>query len=163
MFKKIIFVFIITAALAAAVISAREPSELVGVKLYMVDAEMLRLIPIQTYIIDTDPQTEAVSVLKELIRGRDRNPKIRRIIPNNDNCMSVEVESGYACVNIRPSYFKDIPMNRDLEYLFVYQLVNSLTSIEGIDAVNFKIDGKIQKKFKGFVDMREVFVPDYFM
>ena len=54
-------------------------------------------------------------------------------------------------------------MNRDLEYLFVYQIVNSLTSIEGIDAVNFKIDGKIQKKFKGFVDMREVFVPDYFM
>lgn len=163
MFKRIIFIFIITAAFITAVISAREPNELVSIKLYMIDAEMLRLIPIQTYIVDTDPQTEAAAILKELIHGRDSNPKIRRIIPNNENCMSVEVESGYACVNIRPSYFKDISMNRDLEYLFVYQLVNSLTSIEGIDAVNFKIDGKIQKKFKGFVDMREVFVPDYFM
>ena len=42
-------------------------------------------------------------------------------------------------------------------------IVNSLTSIDGIVKVKFTIDGKPQKNFKGFIDMREAFIPDYYV
>jgi len=29
--------------------------------------------------------------------------------------------------------------------------------------VRFTIDGKRQKDFKGYIDMRETFIPDYFI
>ena len=47
--------------------------------------------------------------------------------------------------------------------LIVYQIVNSLTSIDGIDNVRFTVDGKVKKEYAGFIDMRETFIPDYFV
>lgn len=64
-------------------------------------------------------------------------------------------------MDIRTKYFKPMPQSRELEKLLVYQLVNSLTSIEGIEYVQFTVDGDTKKGFAGFVDMREIFVADY--
>ena len=47
------------------------------------------------------------------------------------------------------------------EELVVSQLVNSVSSVEGISRVKFLFDGKEKKKFIGEMDMREAFVPDY--
>ena len=38
-----------------------------------------------------------------------------------------------------------------------------LTGLDGIVNVRFTIDGKRQKDFKGYIDMRETFIPDYFI
>ena len=47
--------------------------------------------------------------------------------------------------------------------LMVYSIVNSLTEIDGIVNVRFTIDGRVQKDFVGYLDMRETFIPDYFV
>ena len=52
---------------------------------------------------------------------------------------------------------KSVNYNRDIEKLFIYQIVNTLTSIKGIRFVKFTIDGVIHKDFIGFYDMRDTY------
>lgn len=133
------------------------------VKIYFVDAEMLRLIPVGVTIPDMSAEKTAQRVLDELIEGRDENYKIRRFIPKIRRCMTVEVEDGIAYVNIDSDMISEVPDGRDSELLTVYSIVNSLVNIDGIVNVRFTIDGESQKDFKGYLDMRETFIPDYFI
>ena len=65
-----------------------------------------------------------------------------------------------AYVNIKEKMISSHPDGRELELLTVYQIVNSLTSIEGIENVRFSINGRVQKNFMGYLDMREIFTSD---
>jgi spore germination protein GerM len=161
--KKIIFLLILVLGFSTVFFSSNQRQVMVGVKLYFVDSEMLRLLPVEIYISDTTPQKKAQAVLDELIRGRDDNPKIRRTIPNIKNGMTVKVENNTAYVDISKKMVETHPEGRELELLTIYSIVNSLTGIEGISTVRFTINHEIAKDFMGYVDMRETFIPDYFM
>lgn len=161
--KHIAFALILAAALGIVVIARGVKAQTEEVKLYFVDAEMLRLIPVSTTIPKSNTQKMAQCVVDELIEGRDDNPKIRRIIPKEKRCMTVKVKDRIAYVDIKKSMVEGHPDGRDLEMLTVYSVVNSLTGLDGIVNVRFTIDGQVQKDFKGYLDMRETFIPDYFV
>ena len=161
--KHIAFVLILAAAFGVVAVSRGMQAQTQEVKLYFVDAEMLRLIPISTTIPKTSTQKMAQYVVDELIEGRNDNPKIRRLIPKEKRCMTVKVKDTIAYVDIKKSMVEGQPEGRDLEMLTVYSIVNSLTGLDGIVNVRFTIDGKTQKDFKGYLDMRETFIPDYFI
>ena len=132
--------------------------------LYFVDRQIMKLIPVEHYISSGSPSKCAEQVVHELIEGRDYNDNIRRIIPKNNNVIKVKVNTkGVATVNINTKYLNDIDEGRFLEELFIYQIVNSLSSVNGINRVKFFIDGKIQKDLFGSLDMREAFIPDYYI
>lgn len=131
------------------------------VDIYFIDKELFRLVPLEVGVKDMSVQKTAEFVVKQLIEGRDDNPKIRRILPSTKGCIDVSVKDGAAYVDLSDEVVKTHPGGRELEVLTVYQIVNSLTSVEGIEAVRFTIDGKSQEDFKGFIDMRETFLPDY--
>lgn len=133
------------------------------VQVYFVDSDMLRLIPTDVYTTEKNPQKAAEIVVQELIQGRDDNHKIRRLIPNIKNAMTVRVKGKIAYVDLSPEMVEKCQDGRDLECLTVYQIVNSLTSIEEIVNVRFTIGGQIQRDFKGHIDMRETFIPDYYV
>lgn len=133
------------------------------VQVYFVDSDMLRLIPTDVYTTEKNPQKAAEIVVQELIQGRDDNYKIRRLIPNIKNAMTVRVKGKIAYVDLSPEMVEKCQDGRDLECLTVYQIVNSLTSIEEIVNVRFTIGGQIQRDFKGHIDMRETFIPDYYV
>ena len=67
-----------------------------------------------------------------------------------------------AYVDIKQELADKHPEGRDLELLTVYSIVNSLTGLDGIVNVRFTIDGKRQKDFKGYIDMRETFYSGLF-
>ena len=161
--RHIAFAVILAAALVIVMIAHGAKPQTQEVKLYFVDAEMMRLIPVSTTIPKTNTRKMAQYVVDELIEGRDDNPKIRRIIPKEKRCMSVKVKDKIAYVDIKRSMVEGQPDGRDLEILTVYSIVNSLTGLDDIVNVRFTIDGKIQKDFKGYLDMRETFIPDYFI
>lgn len=161
--KKIIFALILVIGFSTVFFSFNSRQTMVGVKLYFVDSQMLRLLPVEIYISDTNPQKKAQTVLNELIRGRDDNPKIRRTIPDIHGCMTVKVKNETAYVNISKKMAKAHPDGRELELLTIYSIVNSLTGIEGISTVRFTVDNEITKDFMGYIDMRETFIPDYFI
>lgn len=163
MFRKILFVIILIIGFGTVAVSSTGQPETMEVKLYFVDAGKMKLIPVSANICRTDEENEAKAVINALIAGRDSNPKIRRLIPDIKRCMSVKVTGNTAYVNITQKMIDAHPEGRDLEMLAVYQIVNSLTSIEGITRVRFKINGQTQKNFMGYLDMRETFIPDYFV
>ena len=162
-FRNFLFAVILIMGFATAAAASSGASETVQVKLYFADAGFMRLIPENTSVRKTDTEHEARAVINELIKGRDRNPKIRRLIPDIKNCMTVRTENNTAYVNITSKMAEVHPDGREAEKLTVYQIVNSLTSIEGIDCVRFTVNGSVQKNFMGYLDMREPFTADYFV
>lgn len=161
MLKKILFAVILIVSFGAVAVSSAGQPEMTDVKLYFVDAGMMRLVPIRTTLYKTDKAHEAKAVLNALIAGRDNNPKIRRMIPDIKKCMTVRIRENTAYVNITQKMIDAHPDGRDAEMLTVYQIVNSLTCIDGIANVKFTINGSTQKEFMGYLDMRETFIPDY--
>lgn len=161
--KHIAFAVILAAAFGIVILARGVRAQTEEIKLYFVDAEMMRLIPVSAVIPKSNTQKMAQYVVDELIEGRDDNPKIRRIIPKEKRCMTVKVKDKIAYVDIKKEMIDAYPDGRDLEMLTIYSVVNSLTGIDGIVNVRFTIDGKAQKEFKGYLDMRETFIPDYFV
>ena len=161
--RHFIFLLILAIGFGTVVISQNTHTETAEVKLYYVDAQMLRLIPVNTQIPQMSTQKMAQRVADELVEGYDDNPKIRRIIPNVKHGIKVKVLDRIAYVDIKQELADKHPDGRDLELLTVYSIVNSLTGLDGIVNVRFTIDGKRQKDFKGYIDMRETFIPDYFI
>lgn len=131
------------------------------VKIYYADRRLYKLIPVETVINKTSPEKTAEQIVEKLeeCRGSD---EIIRLVPKNCG-ITVKVRGNAAEADIPSSLSENLPKNRESERLFVYQLVNSFTSVPGIDSVVFTIDGERKKNFVGFVDMREIFVPDYDM
>lgn len=157
------FLLIIAVGFSFAVLSRGTSVETEEIKLYLVDAQMLRLVPVKMSIPKMPPQKQAKRVLEELIEGRDDNPKIRRLIPKDKGCMTVKVKNKIAYVDINSDMTETVPDGRDLEELMIYSIVNTLTGLNGIVNVRFTIDGETQREFKGYIDMRETFIPDYFV
>jgi len=135
----------------------------VEAQMYVVDTSVVRLISLDCELVENEPSVMACEMISKLINGFDRNNKIRRILPEKRQAVSVKVDGKTAFVDLKTKYFEKLPQNKEFEQLLVYQLVNSLTSIEGIDYVRFTVDGKTTKKFAGFIDMREIFSPDYLL
>ena len=157
------FALILAVGFGIAALSHGTSVQTEEVKLYFVDAQMLRLIPVKTSIPQMSAEKMAKRVISELIEGRDDNPKIRRLIPDEKGCMTVKVKDRIAYVHIKKEMLESVPDGRDLEVLTVYSIVNSLTGLQGIVNVRFTIEGEKQRDFKGYIDMRETFIPDYFV
>lgn len=161
--RHVLFFVILAAAFGIAVISKGIKTEVTEIKMYFVDAEMMRLIPVRTSIPEMSAERTAKRALELLIEGHDDNPKIRRIIPDKKNCMTVKVKNEIAIVDIKKEMLEERLEGRDIELLAVYSIVNTLTGIDGITNVKFTIEGKTQRDFMGYLDMRETFIPDYFV
>lgn len=155
--NRLLFFFLIFICILTAIYAVTNNKEDIKLKIYVTDAEMMRLIPIDTYTKADTPKKQAKYVIARLTEGFDDNPKIRRTIPKISGGMRVKVKDDTAYVNISDKLVENHPQGRDLESLTVYSVVNSLLSIDGIKKVRFTIDGKIQKKFMGYMDMREIF------
>ena len=162
-FRVIYFIYLVIITIAGFTPAKEVNANKEKVFLYFVDRQIMRLIPVEHYINSGDASKCAQQVINELIKGRDYNDNIRRIVPNNKNVLGVKVEKGVATVNIDTKYLSDIKDGRFIEELFVYQIVNSLSSVNGVKRVKFLIDGELQKDLFGYLDMREAFIPDYYI
>ena len=131
--------------------------------IYYADHSMMRLIPIEYDCGYSSTSGAAKKVIKKLIDGADSNSKILRVIPANKGCMSVKVKDTTAYVDLKKEFIQNKPENRNLELLAIYSVVNSLTSIKGIDTVKFTVEGEDKKECIGGIDMRETLIPDYYI
>lgn len=157
--KKFLFFGIIVAGvvLFAVACSGRNDVPQTDARLYFVDARLNRLLPYSDTVTDGSSEDMARDAVKKLIEGRDDNDGIRRIIPNIKDCISVRVSDNIAYVDISSEIKSEILYSRDIEKLFIYQIVNTVTSIKGIRFVKFTVDGAVHKDFIGFYDMREAY------
>lgn len=159
--RYLTFVMILAVGFGVVIATHDMKRKMVDTSVYFVDSEMMRLVKVRTSIPKASTELMAQTVLDELIRGRDENPKIYRIIPKIENGLSVKVVGEIAYIDMTDDFVQAHPDGRDQELLTIYSIVNSITSIDGITNVRFTIDGIVQKNFKGYIDMRETFIPDY--
>lgn len=161
--RRIVFFVLLSVCIGVTTFSCRDSLPITSTELYVVDAELMRLIPIEIEICKSNKEKQAENVIERLIEGFDENPKIRRLIPDIKNAMSVRVRDNTAYVDISKKMVKNHPDGRILEKLTVYSIVNSLTEIEGINSVRFTVNKKVTKKFMGYIDMRETFKKEEFV
>ena len=164
--KKLVLILgILTAAAAVSgnMNYNKESSKKITAQIYYVDRSMLRLVPVDFDAGYSTPSAAAKKVVRELIEGEDYNRRILRLIPDIDNCMNVRVEDNTAYINLKEEFTENMPENKNPELLMLYSIVNSVTSIDGIDTVKFLFEGKEKKETIGGIDMREIFIPDYYI
>lgn len=159
--QLVLFISFLVISILGISLANGEDKHGVAAEIYVVDTSLMRLIPLECELVDNSVNIMASQLLGKITHGFDENKKIRRLIPDKRRCLSVQMQGSTAVVNIRTKYFNTLPKSREFERLVIYQIVNSLTSIEGIDYVKFTVNGQTRKDFAGFVDMREIFVPDY--
>jgi spore germination protein GerM len=129
----------------------------VAVKIYYVDARLNRLLPYDERITDADTEQMAYEALEKLISGREADEKIRRLLPNEKDAVTVRADGNTAYVNLKSEIAEGLPNSRDIEKLVIYQITDTLTRIKGIRFVRFTIDDEIRKDFMGYYDMRETY------
>lgn len=157
--RRFVFLLIIIAGVVSFAVACNTSDNIpkTETEIYFVDLRLNRLLPFECEIIDANPPDMAQGVINSIIAGRDGDAGIRRIIPNKENVLAVEVKDNVAYVDINSDIKREMNCNRDEEKLFIYQIVNSLTSLKGIRFVKFTVDGAIHKDFLGFYDMRDTF------
>lgn len=155
--RKFVFFIILLSGVVLFTVACERSDDVpkTDADLYFVDARLNRLLPYTDEVIDADTADMAQDALDKLITGRDDNDNIRRIIPNINKCLTVRVVDNVAYVDISSDVKSQMHYSRDIEKLFIYQIVNTLTSLKGIRFVRFTIDGTIHKDFLGFYDMRD--------
>ena len=157
--RKLFFCMIIFAGIVLFAVACGRDDYVpkIDTKIYFVDTSLGRLLPYSDEVIDGEIGDTAQDALNKIISGRDRNENIRRIVPDTDGCLTVRVDGNIGYVDISSNIKEEMIASRDIEKLFIYQIVDTLTSIKGIRFVKFTIDGAIHKDFLGFYDMRDVY------
>ena len=122
--RKLVFFVLVSLCMGVVFFSLKEELPVTSTELYVVDAELMRLIPVEVEMCRGDKSSQAEFVIKRLTLGFDENPKIRRLIPDIKNVMSVKVRGTTAYVNISDKMVKNHPDGRVLEKLKVYSIVN---------------------------------------
>ena len=159
---RIIYLFyLIVITLAGCVKEFNTVAEPANITVYYADRQMLKLVPVSYNIEPCRVEKQCRKIIEELTYDRGYNSNIRQMLP--EDSVNVRIKDGIVTVNLRSEYFDKTDKNRRFEELIVYQLVNSLSSVEGVSRVEFLIDGKKEKDFFGFIDMREAFIPDYYV
>ena len=164
--KKIALIvgtILISLILSGNIIIKNNSKKNIEAKIYYVDRSIQRLIPLDIELGKITEENAAEEILEKLIDGADYNYRILRLIPDEKDCMSVKVKDNTAIVNLKNGIVENLPENKNHQLLMIYSIVNSLTSVEGIDTVEFLINGRVEKASIGGIDMRETFIPDYYL
>ena len=155
--RKYLVILVLFILVMLAAVSFGREKEYESVRIYFADAQIMKLIGVETQVEKGDAESVANEVVSVIIEGHDDNKKIRRVLPKVKNGISVKVNDGIAYVDIKEEMVQKQEKSRVVEAMAIYSIVNSLTGIEGIEAVNFSIDGMPRKEYAGFLDMRRTF------
>ncbi len=122
-------------------------------KLYFIN-DQGKLAPETRYIDNTEVakgnENIATVLVKELISGPAKGSLLSRTIPQETKVHSnVIIKDGTATVDLTKEFIDKHKGGKKNEQLTLYSIVNTLTEIKDINTVQFKIDGKVKKEFKG--------------
>lgn len=116
------------------------------VKLYFSSPDGLNLVPETREIVISDKETAEQLVVKELLKGPS-NDKTTKTIPVEAKILSVETKEGICLVNFSQEFITKHSGGAAAEALTIYSVVNSLTELDGVDKVQFLIEGQKNESF----------------
>lgn len=133
---------------------ASELKDKTPVRLYFINEQGNKLSPETRYISNADAAKGdayfATAVLKELISGPAKGSLLKATIPQGTTVHSdITIKDGIATVDLSKEFIDKHPGGKKNEQLTLYSIVNTLTEIKDIKTVQFEVDGKVRKEFKG--------------
>ena len=115
-------------------------------KLYYASSDGLSLVPEVREIEISDKESAELLVVKELLKGPSANG-VSKTIPSETKVLSVETKEGICLVNFSNDFITKHSGGAAAEALTIYSVVNSLTELEGVDKVQFLIEGQKRESF----------------
>ncbi|MEE0945149.1 MAG: GerMN domain-containing protein [Clostridia bacterium] len=122
-----------------------ETSENRNIKLYFLNEDGILTEEWRNIkISDTVPVEQYV--VNELIKGPS-DTNLKSVLASDTKLISVEVTEGTAYINMTQGFVDKHKGTPEKEAQAVYAIVNSVTALDGVDNVQFLIDGKKEKGF----------------
>lgn len=118
-----------------------------NITLYFADKSGTKLLKEnRTVHYSTNKSLDKV-VLEELIAGPKNTEKMQATLPTGTNIVSISVVDGICYVNFDDTFQNNL--NNSLkEQVILYSIVDSLTSLSGVEKVQIAINGETKGKFK---------------
>ena len=122
------------------------------IKVYFASADLSKLVGENRSLSGSgDPAAQAVNMLIAGPSSKDLRPTI----PAGTRLLGVEITGKVAYVDFSKEFVDNHPGGSAAEIATVYSIVNTLTALEGIDKVAFKVEGKPLALLKGHLDLTE--------
>ncbi|MDR1116681.1 MAG: GerMN domain-containing protein [Oscillospiraceae bacterium] len=108
--------------------------------LYFSDGSPNYLTPEARNIVMRENEPPEKYVVEELLKG-PANPALSEIIPKGTRLLSIAREDGTCYVNLSEEFLKCVEAGRESEIMALYSITNSLCALEGVEGVNYLVDG----------------------
>lgn len=139
-----------------SVVSA-ETTEYAILKLYFANADGTDLVVEERVVEVNANQAREKTILEQLIAG-PLNKEYKSVIPAETKIRDVTTTSDGTCyVNLSQEFVTKQSGGLEGEALTVYSIVNSLCELDGVDKVQFLIEGQKQDEYKGKLDFKTPF------
>ncbi|NMB45099.1 MAG: GerMN domain-containing protein [Firmicutes bacterium] len=125
----------------------------VTVTVYFSDGDAMYLKPEQRMLDDAAADTVEV-VISELIQGPE-DENLIRTVPSNARLRKVWINGGVAYVDFSREFQTEHWGGSTGDTFTLFSVVNSLTELPGIDAVQFLVEGEIEEAILGHNDTTE--------
>ena len=142
-------------------ISAQPTETKVKVTLYFGDKQAMYLEPEERKVTRGNRALEEV-VINELIKG-PQNPKLTKTVPQGTKLLSVQVVDGTAYVNFSKEFQRNHWGGSTGEIFTIYSVVSSLARLDGIQKVQFLLEGKKMETLAGHMDLTGPLAPRWDM
>ena len=120
--------------------SGEDPLRPINVSLYFLDVETGTLRSQQQTLALYEGQSRASAVLNALLRGPEGDESLRPLLPPDFAPLSVGVDGGICYVNL--SADAALPAEEPLRALALDSVVQSLSSLSGVDEVHILTEGE---------------------
>ena len=125
--------------------ASREESEyrVMDLKLFFANETGTRLLEVEKSVRDSNRVSPERTVIRQLLAGPEPGEGYA-ILPSNASLLSINTRDGICYLNFDESFISGIEAG--MEELAIYAVVNSLTSLEGIEQVQFAINSETDVK-----------------
>lgn len=113
---------------------------------YFSDMEHRYLIAENRAATLSENETEIAYVMRQLFEGPE-SEKLLGIIPAGTELLEVTSQDGLCMLNLSDSFYDTPPEDAREAYTTVYGIVNTLTSIPDIQAVQFLREGEVARQY----------------
>lgn len=133
---------------------AKKLSDKIQVRLYFDNGESTKLGLEIRYIEKSEAEKSvnnlASVIVKELINGPGSKSSLKATIPEGTQLHSpIKIEAGVATVDFSKEFKDKHAGGKAAERMTIYSVVNTLTELKEIQKVQFLIEGKTVKEYKG--------------
>ncbi len=106
-------------------------------KLFFANETGTRLLEVDKSVRDSNSVSPERTVIRQLLAGPDPGEGFA-VVPSNASLLSISIREGVCYLNFDESFVSGMEAGK--EELAIYAIVNSLTSLDGIEQVQFAIN-----------------------